>query len=158
LTALSQKAERPSQQGKLRIGNDWNAITIIALSQSNPLIKATVSQGDIERSAEALITITHELLPQVASTMAEASGLPGYTFESAPGESWRSKFDSARNIIVVNNGHRDFVYAARNKSLKLRYLIRLYAKELVLKNFVGLPADQLLERMIELTLRTEEKL
>jgi DNA gyrase/topoisomerase IV subunit B len=37
LTAPSQKAERPSQQGKLRIGNDWNAITIIALSQSNPL-------------------------------------------------------------------------------------------------------------------------
>src|SRR5882724_5948503 len=24
-------------RGKLRIGNDWNAITIIALSQSNPL-------------------------------------------------------------------------------------------------------------------------
>jgi len=121
-------------------------------------VSVKVSQGDIERSAEALITITHELLPQVANTLVEAAGLPGYTFESAPGESWRSRFDAARNIIVVNNGHRDFVYAARSKSLKLRYLIRLYAKELVLKNFVGLPADQLLERMIELTLRTEEKL
>src|ERR1044072_9559383 len=30
-------AEQSNQQGKLRIGNDWNAITIIALSQSNPL-------------------------------------------------------------------------------------------------------------------------
>jgi signal transduction histidine kinase len=29
--------ERSDQRGKLRIGNDWNAITIIALSQSNPL-------------------------------------------------------------------------------------------------------------------------
>ncbi|MBA3354733.1 MAG: ATP-binding protein, partial [Pyrinomonadaceae bacterium] len=29
--------DRSDQQGKLRIGNDWNAITIIALSQSNPL-------------------------------------------------------------------------------------------------------------------------
>src|SRR6266542_5761030 len=28
---------RSDQRGKLRIGNDWNAITIIALSQSNPL-------------------------------------------------------------------------------------------------------------------------
>ncbi|HJP90755.1 MAG TPA: ATP-binding protein [Pyrinomonadaceae bacterium] len=121
-------------------------------------VRVKVSQGNIECSADALITITHELLPQVANTMVEASGLPGYTFESAPGESWRSRFDATRNIIVVNNGHRDFVYAARNKSLKLRYLIRLYAKELVFKNFVGLPADQLLERMIELTLRTEEKL
>ncbi|HEX7294679.1 MAG TPA: hypothetical protein VF251_02930, partial [Pyrinomonadaceae bacterium] len=121
-------------------------------------LQATVCQRDIERSAEALITVTHELLPQVGTTTIESQGLPGYTFERAPGESWRSKFDSARNIIVVNNGHRDFVYAARNKSLKLRYLIRLYSKELVLKNFVGLPADQLLERMVELSLRTEENL
>src|SRR5205823_7030068 len=37
---MSQKVEsraRSGQRGKLRIGNDWNAITIIALSQSNPL-------------------------------------------------------------------------------------------------------------------------
>ncbi len=121
-------------------------------------LKLTVSQGEIERSAEALITVTRELLPQVGTTMIESAGLPGYTFESAPGDSWRSKFDSARNIIIVNNGHRDFVYAARNKQLKLRYLVRLYAKELVLKNFVGLPSDQLLERMVELSLRTEENL
>jgi hypothetical protein len=121
-------------------------------------VRVTVSQGDVERKAEALITVTRELLPQVGATNTEGSGLPGYTFESAPGESWRSKYDAARNVIVVNNGHRDFVYAARNKSLKLRYLVRLYAKELVLKNFVGLPADQLLERMVELSLRTEENL
>ena len=117
-----------------------------------------VCQGDIERSAEALVTVTHELLPQVGTTTLDSQGLPGYTFERAPGESWRSKFDSARNIIIVNSGHRDFVYAVRSKSLKLRYLIRLHSKELVLKNFVGLPADQLLERMVELSLRTEENL
>jgi hypothetical protein len=121
-------------------------------------VKVTVWQNDIQRSAEALITVTQELLPQVGRTMVESQGLPGYTFESAPGESWRSRYDATRNIIVVNNGHRDFVYAARSKSLKLRYLIRLYAKELVLKNFVGLPPDQLLERMVELSLRTEENL
>src|SRR6266446_7341111 len=37
---MSQKLnsrDRSDQRGKLRIGNDWNAITIIALSQSNPL-------------------------------------------------------------------------------------------------------------------------
>lgn len=121
-------------------------------------VRVTVSQNEIERSAEGLITVTRELLPQVATSMSESQGLPGYTFESAPGESWRSKFDSTRNVIVVNNGHRDFVYAARSKALKLRYLIRLYAKELVLKNFIGLPPDQLLERLVELSLRTEESL
>jgi hypothetical protein len=36
--------------------------------------------------------------------------------------------------------------------------LRLYVKELVLKNFTGSPADQLLERMIELSLYAEEKL
>ena len=82
--------------GKLRIGDDWNAIRIIALSQSNPL-KAIA-------------------------------------------------------------GHRDFVFATRNRALQLRYLVRLYVKELVLKNFAGAAADQLLERMIELSLYAEEKL
>jgi hypothetical protein len=48
--------------------------------------------------------------------------------------------------------------ATRNRALQLRYLVRLYVKELVLKNFAGLPPDQLLERMIELSLYAEEKL
>lgn len=121
-------------------------------------IKVTVSQNDIERSAEALITVTRELLSQVGTSVIESQGLPGYTFESAPGDSWRSRYDTNRNVIVVNNGHRDFVYAGRTKALKLRYLVRLYSKELVLRNFKGLPPDQLLERMVELSLRTEENL
>jgi len=121
-------------------------------------VRVTVRQRDIECQAEALITVTHELLPQLGAATVDTQVLPGYTFERAPGESWRSKFDAARNLIVVNSGHRDFVFAARSKSLKLRYLVRLYAKELLLRNFIGLPADQLLERMVELSLRTEEYL
>jgi len=54
--------------------------------------------------------------------------------------------------------HRDFVYAARIKARKLRYIARLYAKELVYKNFPGMPTEQLLERLIELSLYTEEHL
>jgi hypothetical protein len=37
----------------------------------------------------------------------------------------------------------------------MRYLVRHNVKELVLKNFTGLPADQLLQRMIELSLYAE---
>ena len=85
-------------------------------------------------------------------------GLPGYTFERAAGELWRSRFDTERNVIVVNNGHRDFVFATRTRALQLRYLVRLYVKELVLKNFAGMSAEQLLERMVELSLYAEEKL
>jgi hypothetical protein len=36
--------------------------------------------------------------------------------------------------------------------------VRLYVKELVLKNFAGMLAEQLTERMIELSLYVEEKL
>jgi hypothetical protein len=43
-------------------------------------------------------------------------------------------------------------------ALQLRHLVRLYVKELVLKNFSGISPEQLLERMIELSLYAEEKL
>ena len=44
------------------------------------------------------------------------------------------------------------VFATRNRALQHRYLVRLFVKELVLKNFAGTSADQPLERMIELSL------
>ncbi len=94
----------------------------------------------------------------MSTAIINARGLPGYTFERAAGELWRSRFDAARNLIIVNNGHRDFVFATKNRALQLRYLVRLYVKELVLKNFTGVPPEQLLERMIELSLYAEEKL
>ena len=75
-----------------------------------------------------------------------------------PGELRRSRFNADQNVIVINNGHRDFVFAAQNKSLKLRYICRLFAKELVIRNFPGYSADELLERMIELLLYAEENL
>jgi hypothetical protein len=68
------------------------------------------------------------------------------------------RFDAERNIIVINSEHRDFVFATRNRALQLRYLMKLYVKELVLRNFAGLPGEQLVERMIELSLYAEENL
>jgi hypothetical protein len=121
-------------------------------------LRATVRQRDVTCSAEALITVTDSLAPSTGSGVIDARGLPGYTFERASGELWRSRFDATRHVIVVNNGHRDFVFASRTQALKLRYLVRLYVKELVLRNFSGVPGDQLLERMIELSLYTEDKL
>jgi len=121
-------------------------------------LKVTVTQRNVTAVAEALITVTDSLESAITQPAVNARGLPGYTFERAAGELWRCRFDVERNIIVVNSGHRDFVFATRNRALQLRYLVRLYVKELVLKNFAGLPADQLLERMIELSLYAEEKL
>ena len=121
-------------------------------------LKVTVTQREVTTAAEAVITVTDSLDTAMTPAAVNTRGLPGYTFERAAGELWRCRFDVERNIIVVNSGHRDFVFATRNRALQLRYLVRLYVKELVLKNFAGLPADQLLERMIELSLYAEEKL
>lgn len=116
-----------------------------------------VSQEDCEAEAEALITVTDSLLPETPKT-SEQRGLPNYTFEKRPGDLWRSRYDVEQNVIIVNNGHRDFVYASRSKAIKLRYICRLFAKELVQHNFPGCSADYLLERMIELLLYSEENL
>lgn len=122
-------------------------------------LRVAVTQRDVTCTAEALITVTDRLDVQTGgSSTANIRGLPGYTFERAAGELWRSRFDAERNLIIVNSGHRDFVFATRNRALQLRYLVRLYVKELVLRNFAGVPAEQLLERMVELSLYAEEKL
>jgi hypothetical protein len=121
-------------------------------------LSVTVSQRDIRCTAEALITVTDSLDIPVSPSVANARGLPGYTFERAAGELWRSRFDAARHLIVVNSGHRDFVFSTRSRALQLRYLLRLYVKELVLRNFAGMQAEQIAERMVELSLYVEEKL
>ncbi len=121
-------------------------------------LKVTVAQREVICTAEALVTVTDTLEPSVGAAIINARGLPGYTFERAAGELWRSRYDAERNVIVVNNGHRDFVFATANRALQLRYLVRLYVKELVLRNFAGVSSEQLLERMIELSLYAEEKL
>ena len=121
-------------------------------------LRVTVTQEQTNREAEALITVTDSLLPTTRDGGGSQQGLPGYTFERAAGSLWRSRLDAEQNVIVINSGHRDFVYASRVKARKLRYIARLYAKELVYKNFPGMPTEQLLERLIELSLYTEEHL
>jgi hypothetical protein len=121
-------------------------------------VEVAVTQFDTLCSAEAQITVSASLVGNGGRGDSTYQGLPGYTYDKAAGALWRSRFDSERNLVVINNGHRDFVYAARNKMLKLRYICRLFAKELVLRNFVGIPQDQLLERLLQLILYSEENL
>lgn len=145
-------------EGQLRTSDSESVVFIAPPEPCLTTLRVIVSQGDIECRDEALITVTDSLMDQPAGTKGGQKGLPGYTYRRAPGEMWRSRFDVDKNVIVINNGHRDFVYAGKKKSRKLRYICRLFCKELVRYNFPGMPTDELLERMIELSLYTEEHL
>jgi hypothetical protein len=121
-------------------------------------VSVTASQAEVRVEAEGIVTVTDSILPATRDRGVAGHGLPGYTLEHAPGKLWRSRMDAERNLIVVNSGHRDYVFALRSKALKLRYLIRLYAKEMVLRSFPGLRGEELLDRFLELSLYTEEHL
>jgi len=121
-------------------------------------VRVTARQGEIECSGEALVTVTQSLLPASPGRETTKQGIPSYTFQKAAGELWRSRYQADQNLVVINNGHRDFVFASRSRTLQLRYISRLFAKELVLKNFAGVPPGELLERLIELSLYMEENL
>lgn len=85
-------------------------------------------------------------------------GLPSYRLEPEHGRSGRSRYDVAKNEIVINSAHRDFIASKATPAKHRRYVGKLYAKEVVLINFPnGSPAD-VLERLVEITLRTEDVL
>jgi hypothetical protein len=144
--------------GQLKRTDEESTVFIAPSEPCLTTLELIVRQGDNECRDEALITVTDSLVDQATGSGGSRKGLPGYTYHRAPGEMWRSKFDVDKNVIVINNGHRDFVYAGKQKSRKLRYICRLFCKELVRHNFPGLQTDALLERMIELSLYTEEHL
>ena len=122
-------------------------------------IELRARQGETVLVANALVTVTAELIRRPAGASGAARrGLPGYTYKKAPGELWRSRYDTENSVIVINNAHADFIYATRQGITKIRYIARLFAKELVLANFPEATKEELLERMVELTLYTEENL
>src|SRR5436853_7758855 len=52
----TEKRSKPRASGNLRIGDHWNAITIIALSQSNPLkAVAELVENSIDAHAKAIV-------------------------------------------------------------------------------------------------------
>jgi len=118
----------------------------------------SATESDLVCDAQGLVTVTETFVESTRPGDDHKRGLPAYSFQPAARELWRSRFDIDRNLIIVNSGHRDFVFSSKSKALKLRYICRLYAKELVLKKFPGLRPDELLERMLEISLYTEENL
>jgi hypothetical protein len=97
-------------------------------------------------SAAAEAAIEVEVLAELAGAE-RAAGIPEPTAIYAPNESWRSRLSGPS--WQYNSGHRDYLAVEDVEARRLRYLVHLFAKEVVLKNF-GTPGDaHLLERMVE---------
>jgi hypothetical protein len=85
-------------------------------------------------------------------------GLPSYRLEAEHGQPWRSRYDRGGNEIVINSAHRDFLASRSSSARHRRYIGKLYAKEVVLTNFPHESPAEVMERLIEVTLRTEDAL
>ncbi|MCY2961644.1 MAG: ATP-binding protein [Planctomycetota bacterium] len=95
-------------------------------------------------AAEAVIPV--EVLAELAGAE-RAAGIPEPAAVYAPNEAWRSRL--VGTSWQFNSGHKDYTSVEDVEARRLRYLVHLFAKEVVLKNF-GSPGDaHLLERMVE---------
>lgn len=75
------------------------------------------------------------------------AGVPDPEPVEAANEEWRSRVDDGR--WQYNVSHRDYLAVRDDARRRLRYLVQLFAKEVVLRNF-GEPGDgALLERMVQ---------
>ena len=103
------------------------------------VVQVTVRQGELQCAAESLVTVTDSLVESPKTgDKPQDKGLPGYTFQRSPGELWRSRFDEKNNLVVINNGHRDYVYASQQKPRKLKYICRLLCQGVSVAQFPGL--------------------
>ena len=118
-------------------------------------VEVLARQGDLEVRDRVEVRCVSELPAAVAPGR---RGLPSYRLAAEPGQLWRSRYEAAANEIVINSAHRDFLASRSSAGRHRRYIGKLYAKEVVLSNFPdGSPAEAL-ERLVELTLRTDDAL
>lgn len=140
--------------GSAAIATDGQSCRVASSSVGIVSVGVTARQGDIEVGDQVELKFVEDPL----ATAAGGRGLPGYRLEAEHGQPWRSRYDAARNEIVINSAHRDFL-ASRHASAKhRRYIGKLYAKEVVLTNFPHESPAEVMERLIEVTLRTEDAL
>ncbi|MYA17646.1 MAG: hypothetical protein F4089_11960 [Gammaproteobacteria bacterium] len=126
--------------GRLRIGDHWSAISIIAQSQDNPL-KAVAEF--VENSIDARAR-------NIDIVRGRERGQP-YLKIVDDGEGVRRDAGGAPDFRYV-------VFASQSRVSQLRYIARLFVKELVLRNFPGAWPGELLDRMLELMLYMEGSL
>ena len=119
------------------------------------IVRVTAVQGEHQAAAECTV----KFLENVSADDRESGkGLPSYRLEADRGAHWRSRYDAPANEIVINSAHRDFLASKQTGAKHRRYIGKLYAKEVVLINFAHESPAEVMERLIEVLVRTEDTL
>lgn len=140
--------------GSAAIATDGSSCRVASSSVGIVTVGVTARQGEIEVTDQVELKFVEDPLADAAG----GRGLPGYRLEAEHGQPWRSRYDTARNEIVINSAHRDFLASRSAAARHRRYIGKLYAKEVVLTNFPHESPAEVMERLIEVTLRTEDAL
>ena len=140
--------------GEAALGADGASCTVTAPSVGIVGVEAVARQWLIE----ATDRVDVKFLEKAAGDGDGGRGLPSYRLEAEHGQPWRSRYDAAANEIVINSAHRDFLASRTSAARHRRYIGKLYAKEVVLTNFPHESPAEVMERLIEVTLRTEDSL
>ena len=145
---VAREADASHGAGVARVADAWGAVAGDAAGSA-----ATSGQEISDR-------VTVKFLDEEAADGKGpgARGLPSYRLEPEHGQPWRSRYDAKSNEIIINSSHRDFLASKSSVGKHRRYIGKLYAKEVVLSNFPHESPAQALERLIEVTLRTEDAL
>ena len=104
----------------------------------------TVVASSAERSARAGIAV--EVLNEIPAGRGN-EGIPEPELVHLPGALWRSRMENGR--WQVNTGHRDYRAVADRPALKLRYMVMLFAKEVVLRSHQDPRLEMPLEQLVE---------
>jgi hypothetical protein len=140
--------------GSAAIATDGSSCRVASSSVGIVTVGVIARQGEIEVEDQVELKFVDDPLADAAG----GRGLPGYRLEAEHGQPWRSRYDTARNEIVINSAHRDFLASRHAAAKHRRYIGKLYAKEVVLTNFPHESPAEVMERLIEVTLRTEDAL
>ena len=141
--------------GRATLEADEAACGITADAAGVVTVEVTVTQGDLKSAGRVDVHFVEGAGDDAGPSQ---RGLPSYRLEAELGQPWRSRYDSRKNEIVINSAHRDFLASRGSPAKHRRYIGKLYAKEVVLSNFPHETPAQALERLVEITLRTEDSL
>jgi hypothetical protein len=136
------------------VAGDGAACLVSAPAAGILAVEVLATQGAIEATDRVEV----KFLEDAAGDGPGSRGLPSYRLEADHGQPWRSRYDVKQNEIIINSAHRDFLASRVPAARHRRYIGKLYAKEVVLSNFPHETPAQVMERLIEVTLRTEEAL